>query len=173
MTNAEIYIRDGLFEFLEAKIEIAKTELKEQGHRVTGGTEKSFRAEIARTGTDSYIGVIFVKVSAVILNFGVTPARVPFGGASTGAKTSKYIQALLDWAVHVKPNLDEKERKSFVFAVAHKAKKEGHPTKGSFSFSKNGRRKEWIAFSVDLTNMDIRQYIDPQILFRHTISDFK
>jgi hypothetical protein len=171
MTHVETYVRNGLLLFLNEKIEIAREELRQQGHRVTGETERSFKAVVTKVGPYNYTGEIFVKTSAVILNFGVTAARVPYGGGR--AKTSLYIQALLNWAANVRPELDDKERKSFVFAVAAKAKKEGHPTRGSYAFSKNGRRKKWMDFSVDLTNIQIERFIDPSVLLQKIILDNK
>lgn len=167
MTQAQNYIIDGLTRFLDDKIEIAREELRQQGHRVTGETERSFKSEVLINDKLNYTGLIWVKTSAVILNFGVTPDRVPFG-AGRGGK-SRYIEALLDWAANVRSDLSEKERKSFVFAVARKAKKEGHPTRGSYAFSKNGRRKDWMAFSVELKGTDIEKYIAPSVLFKKLV----
>jgi hypothetical protein len=118
---------------------------------------------VTETSETSWQGVIYVLESAVILNYGVTANRVPFGGSGRGGK-SKYIQALLDWAANIKPNLSDKERKSFVFAVAKKAKKEGHPTNGSYAFTKNGRRKDWIKYSIEMNSDNIRDFLDPSVI---------
>jgi hypothetical protein len=163
LTNTDNYIRDGLQNYLNAIIETCKDELIEQGHKVTGKTESSFKGIVTKTGETSWQGVIYVLESAVILNYGVAASRVPFGGGGRGGK-SKYIQALLDWAANIKPNLSDKERKSFVFAVAKKAKKEGHPTIGSYAFTKNGRRKDWIEYSIEMNSDNIRDFLDPSVI---------
>lgn len=71
---------------------------------------------------------------AIHIDKGVKPSRVPYTEGS-GAKTSKYIDALVDWIKIIKPSLSEKERLGFAFGIARKAKKEGHTTRGSFKFS--------------------------------------
>lgn len=160
----EKYIERGLHRFCQHAIETAKSELSEQGHRVTGETERSFRYEINRTGAGSFSIVFSAKLSAIILNEGVPANRVPYSpsrrGQGRGGK-SKYIQALLEWAANVRPELSTKEQKSFVFAVAAKAKKEGHPTKGSFKFSKNNRRKDWVSFSFELDKNAVDDFVKP------------
>ena len=81
------------------------------------------------------------------MDTGVTAARVPYRRGA-GAGESKYIDALIRWIEVIKPGLGEAETKSFAFAIANKAKQEGHPTKGSFSFTQNGRRTEWVKFAI-------------------------
>jgi hypothetical protein len=171
LTNTQNYIRNGLQGYLDAIIKTCKDELIEQGHKVTGKTEASFKGVVTETSETSWQGVIYVLESAVILNYGVTANRVPFGGSGRGGK-SKYIQALLDWAANIKPNLSDKERKSFVFAVAKKAKKEGHPTNGSYAFSKNGRRKDWMEFSIGISQENLRDFLDPQEIYNILLRDY-
>jgi hypothetical protein len=172
MSQVDEYIIDALYDYLDALIEIAREELRQQGHRVTGETEKSFESRVIKISEGNYKGVISANLAAVILNFGVTPARVPYEQGS-GKKTSLYISALLDWAANVKPELDEKERKSFVFAVARKAKKEGHPTRGSFKFSKNSRRVGWFDFSIELEKDKLFEYVKPSEIYGRIVDDFQ
>jgi hypothetical protein len=170
MTNIETYIRNGLQNYLNAIIKTCKDELIEQGHKVTGKTEDSFVGIVLQTGANTWEGVIRVNESAVILNYGVSANRVPFGGGGRGGK-SKYIQGLLGWAANIKPNLSEKERKSFVFAVAKKASKEGHQTIGSYAFTKNGRRKDWIEFSIGISQENLRDFLDPNEIVVNLLRD--
>lgn len=172
MTKTESYIINGLTDYLEAIIKAAKAELIEQGHKVTGKTEASFQAVVTKTGENRYTGVIKVLESAVILNYGVAANRVPYGGGSRRGGKSKYIQALLDWAANIKPNLSDKERKSFVFAVAKKATREGHPTVGSFAFTRNGRRKDWIEFGIEINSDNIRDFLDPSVIYDNLVKDY-
>jgi len=84
----------------------------------------------------------------LIQNVGVSKGRIPFGGVSGNASTSRYIEELFNWAAVVKPSLTVQERRSFVFAVANTHKKEGMPSRGSFSYSSNGRRLSWVEFGM-------------------------
>mgnify|MGYP006348231797 CR=1 FL=1 len=156
-----IYFQTKILEYLNNIIKEAQSELRQQGHRVTGETEKSFKADVKVLGAYHFEGVILVKTSAIILNYGVSASKVPYSGGRGRGGTSKYIQALLNWAALVKPDLNDKERKSFVFAVAKKAKQEGHPTKGSYKYSSNGRRKDWIEYSIEINKDTIQKIIDP------------
>ena len=135
-------------DFLTAQI-IA--EIKAQGHVATGKLINSLETVIEQKGT-LLVGKILINDYSGILNAGVSPERVPYTPRS-GRKTSKYITALINWGRVVKPSLSEKELKSFAFAVAATAKKEGHPTRGSYAYSENGRRKSWAENSID-NNID-------------------
>ena len=140
-------IRSSMQMALDFLVEKIKEEIEGQGHRATGSLLDSIEAQIEET-PDGFIGRILINDYALILDRGVTANRVPFSSGS-GARTSKYIDALIDWIKIIKPSLAERERKSFAFAIARKAKKEGHPTRNSFTYSSNGRRKEWSRFSID------------------------
>lgn len=150
-------------QFAEKVIQNAKYELRQQGHYVTGKTENSFRYEIRWISANTIRCEIWANESAIILNHGVAAQKVPYF-PNSGRTKSKYIEALLLWAANIRPELSEKERKSFVFAVAKKAKKEGHPTRGSYRYSKNSRRKDWIKFGVDANIQDIMNELDFNIL---------
>lgn len=123
-------------------------ELTAQGHRASGKTFENLEIKITLT-SDGAIGQIIAPDYIAILDKGIKPDRVPYTPGS-GAKSSKYIQALIRWIGIVKPGLADFERKSFAFAIAMKAKKEGHPTRGSYAFSHNGRRTGW-ASAIDKT----------------------
>jgi len=126
-------------------------EITDQGHNASGSLIKSIETIIEDKGS-KLIGKILINDYSIYLDKGVRPEKVPYTRGS-GGKTSKYIDALISWSKIVKPALSEKERKSFAFAVATTAKKGGHPTKGSYAFSNNGRRKAWSEFSID-NNLD-------------------
>lgn len=129
-------------------VEAGKSELRAQGHRATGRLEKSFEVELDAGDLDRLIARIYVEDYGVIMDKGVTAGRIPFSQPGR-ARVSQYIEGLMRWARVVKPGLGEKERRGFVFAVAQTHKREGMPTRGSYSFSNNGRRKEWIKYGLE------------------------
>lgn len=144
-------IRQRFEQELEAIISDLRSEISEQGHVATGSLEKSFEAEITDSDSDGFLGTIFGNDYWRPLDTGVSPGKIPYtpGRKSGRGGTSKYIQALIEWAEVVRPELDDRERKSFVFAVATKQSQEGNPTRGSYSFSRNGERKNFVQITLD------------------------
>ena len=127
---------------LEFLVNRAKDELTAQGHVLTGKTVASLESRIQGAIESGLTAEILVDPHALILDAGVTPGRVPYSPGS-GAKSSKYIDALIQY-VQLRNGASLKEAKSIAFAIAATAKKEGHPTQGSFIYSQNGRRTGWI-----------------------------
>lgn len=138
--------------FLDALEQLAddgKAELFAQGHKATGRGIASVEAVITSDDLSRLTGAILANDYLVgPINEGVSASRVPFSGTGGGG-SSKYIDSLIRWAQVVKPGLSLKEARSFAFAVAQTAKQEGHPTNGSFAFSKNGRRTAWIENGIE------------------------
>jgi hypothetical protein len=64
----------------------------------------------------------------MILNYGVTPERIPFSPGS-GAKSSKYIDGLKAYA-KLRFSVNDKEAERIAFAIAYKQKKRGMPLDG-------------------------------------------
>lgn len=120
-----------------------RNELEQQGHKDTGKLIDSIEYEIL-SDTDTIKIVFTYLYYGDIVESGVRAAKIPFGG-STGAKTSKYIEALKNWA----KRKGFKKPLSAAFAIANKHKKEGMPTKNSYRFSSNGRRKYWRSFTLN------------------------
>lgn len=135
-----------------------KKELLAQGHNATGNLIDSIEVRIEQT-EEGYKGQIWINDYAFILNDGVKAERVPYKPGS-GAKTSKYISALEKWVGVIKPSLTDKERLSFAFAIAKTAKKEGHPTRGSYAYSSNGRRKSWAEYAIDKNQKKIEDLLE-------------
>ncbi len=106
--------------------------LVQTGQRNKGNLEKSLKVEIiegpimtARITMNDY---------GLILETGVEPSKVPFGGKR--GKFSLYLQGLMDaynWDLGT------------AIKVAKTAKLYGHPTPGSFALSKNGKRTSFIS----------------------------
>ena len=142
-------IRDRFEQELKAIIEDLRDEIRQQGHVATGSLEKSFEAEIKDSDNDGFLGVIFGNDYWEAVDTGVSASRIPYSPGKGRGGTSKYIQALIEWAAVVRPELSDKERKSFVFAVATVASREGNPTRGAYSFSRNGERKNFVQRTLD------------------------
>jgi len=152
MILAENILRSSLLKatnFLKRKIQ---DELRAQGHVATGRGVNDIDIVISPT-QDGFKTEIRMQDYLLIVDKGVPASRVPFGGRTGRGSTSRYIEALIEWIGIIRPSLAEAEARSFAFAIANKAKQEGHPTRGSFAFSSNGRRKEWARFAVD-QNLD-------------------
>jgi hypothetical protein len=128
-------------------VDAAKMEILQQGHKASGRLINSLSFEIDASRVNRLIAYIYAEDYGLIVDEGVKAARVPFGGGRGG--TSAYIEGLLNWVDYVRPGLQIKEKFSFVFAVANTHKKEGIPSRGSFSFSRNGRRRSWIKFGIE------------------------
>lgn len=138
-------------------------ELEQQGHRDTGKLIDSINYEILSDSKAVYITFSYLYYGDIV-NDGVKPNKIPFGN-STNATTSKYIEALKNWA----KRKGFKKPLSAAFAIANKHKKEGMPTKGSYAFSSNGRRKNWKTFTLEsylpksleiFANADLNQLIE-------------
>lgn len=95
-------------------------ELEQQGHKDTGALDKSIRYEITQTGNDIEIGFYYLEYGKD-LNDGVKPQNVNYK-----------LTDLAGWA----------QRKGITNlpALQKLHKKVGIPTRGSYKFSKNGRR---------------------------------
>ena len=120
-----------------------RKEIESQGHKDTGKLMDSIEYEILMDSDAVYITFTYLFYGE-ILNDGVKPKNIPFGN-STGATTSKYIEALKNWATRK----GMKKPLSAAFAIAKAHKKQGMPTRGSYAFSLNGRRKKWRSFTLE------------------------
>ena len=125
-------------------VEDLRRELKDQGHNMTGALSSSVAVTPLVAGdTISLIGT-FLKYGAP-LDTGVVKERVPYKPGS-GKKESDYIDGLIRFVKLRRIATNDAEAKSIAFAIATKHKEEGIPTKESFTFSKNGRRRNWVSF---------------------------
>ena len=127
---------------LDKIADAGRLELSAQGHKATGRGIASIEARVTGTA-DALRGQILANDYLIPVDTGVPRGRIPYSRGS-GARTSLYIQGLISWAGVVRPGLSEAERKSFAFAVANVHKQQGMPSRGSYAFSSNGRRKDWI-----------------------------
>lgn len=116
--------------------------LVRQGHKRTGKLLNSIEFVVVNNFRELGFD-IYMEHYGAIVDKGVKAERIPFTIGS-GAKKSKYIEALIRWAKTFSFIQSHKEAKSFAFAVAMKHKKEGMPTQGSFRFSETGERTDFF-----------------------------
>ena len=112
-------------------------ELIEQGHEATGKLINSFEQRVIEV-PNSIVIEILMNDYGIYVNEGRKPGgkKVP-------------INVLVDWIERKAIVNGDKEVKSLAFAIQQTIHKGGMPTKGSFKFSKNGRRKGFIDFVID------------------------
>jgi len=143
-------LRKNLEKLGDFLVEELAAELVAQGHRATGRLAGSVEAAVKEYREGISLEISYLEYGRYV-NDGVKAERVPFG-RKTGAKTSKYIEALIKW-VQIKGLATGLEAKGLAFGIARKHKKEGIPTRGSYAFSRNGRR-------VGFQNYILSQNID-------------
>ena len=149
-------IEENVEKALQYLIDRAHQELKDQGHRLTGNLERSFKFTIDGLKTDCVNGKILHADYGLTLDQGIKRSKVPFSRPSGRGGRSKYIEGLIDF--FRKRGKTLKEAKSFAFATAMKAKQRtGHPTRPYFAgrtHSSNGRRTGWTKIAYSKTNID-------------------
>lgn len=151
-------------EVAEIVLEAVKNEFKEQGHNMTGELMNSLKYKIKIEANKAIIEYSLYNYG-MVLNYGVTPDRVPYSQGS-GAKTSKFIDGLKRF-VKLRIGKTGKEGESIAFAIARKMKKEGMPTNNSKTYSKNGRRLNWIGEGINEANPKVLEVINrymPEII---------
>lgn len=135
---------------IKAIVEDLQKEIRDQGHAASGSLADTIRYEITQDESDGFLAIVYANEYWQFVDQGVSADRIPYDPTvRTGKSTSKYIQALIDWAALVRPELDEKERKSFAFAVAATHADEGNPTRGSYRFSNNGERLDFVGRVIE------------------------
>ena len=112
-------------------------ELIEQGHQASGNLVNSFEQRVIEV-PNSIVLEILMDEYGIYVN----------EGRKTGGKKVP-INVLVDWIERKAIVNGDKEVKSLAFAIQQTIHKEGIPTKGSFKFSNNGRRKGFIDFVID------------------------
>lgn len=132
-----------------------RDELRDQGHNLTGRLSNSVAADATEDADGWDIDFSHEKYG-VYLDFGVRPDRIPYSPGS-GARYSKYIQALKDWVLARGIKTNDRAALRVAFAIARVQKREGMPTRGSFRFSSNGRRKGWVQYPASSKENDIQQ----------------
>jgi len=114
-----------------------------QGHYMSGKIieEAEF---VTETVANTLRMDLYMYGYGAIIETGTPASKIPYSGRSGSGGTSKYIQALIGY-VEKRMNIsDLKKAKSIAFAIAETQKKEGMPTRGSFSYTTTGKRTGWI-----------------------------
>ena len=124
-----------------------------QGHNLTGKLIASIEDKVTLTVTGAKVQVLIVDYG-VIINNGTPASRIPYTPGGGRGGTSKYIQGLQNFA-RLRMGLNAREALSVAFAIAKKQSKEGMPTKGSFRFSKNGKRIGAIEDTLEIIDNKI------------------
>jgi len=129
-----------------------------QGHKLTSGLINSIEYQVRAQVTSAEIDFLMFDYG-VILDKGVSAARIPYSPGS-GAKTSKYIDGLKQYARLRMGAATEKEAERIAFAIARKHKKEGMPTKASFVYSQTGKRTGAIDAALEDSNAEVTRLIN-------------
>jgi len=126
-------------------------ELIEQGHKATGNLVNSFEQRVIELPNSIVIEILMDE-------YGI---YVNEGRKSGGKKVP--INVLVDWIEKRAIASGDKEVKSLAFAIQQTIHKEGMPTKGSFKFSNNGRRKGFIDFVIDNELDEVYNELEQQV----------
>lgn len=124
-------------------------ELEGQGHRATGDLIRSVIST-----TQVYLDTIEASISNLsygkTVNDGIPASKIPRYGAEYG----NLLYALVKWIRIKKLAFGADKAYRFAQNIIKKAQIEGIPTKGSYKFSKNGRRTGWIDYVVANYELD-------------------
>ncbi len=123
---------------VDAFIDEVKKELESQGHVNTGKLRDSIRREVERFPNLIQL-TVFMADYGFAIDGGIKPSNIPYSENRGNGGRSAYIEGLKDY--FISKGLQEKEALGAAFGTANKHKLEGMPTKASFRFSSNGKRK--------------------------------
>lgn len=120
-----------------------REEFVQQGHNLSGDFGRSLEYTVRETAAGLVISFLGNDYGEYVNRF-LPAQKVPYtpGGPKRGGK-SQYIQGLIRY-VERRMALRGKEAVSVAFAIARKHAKEGRPTRGSYRFSRNGRRFAFV-----------------------------
>ena len=126
-------------------------ELLGQGHKATGNLINSFEQRVIELPNSIVIEILMDEYGIYVND-----------GRKTGGKKVP-INVLVEWIERKAIVNGDKEVKSLAFAIQNTIHKEGLPTKGSFKFSNNGRRKGFIDFVIDNELDDVYNELEKQV----------
>ena len=114
-----------------------------QGHKMTGAFEESLELLTDDKGV-SCIGNTY----GIYVNVGVKPSEIkhPFARARIEGLTS---------FVEYRMGLSGKEAVGVAFAIARTHKEEGMPTRGSYQYSDNGKRTDFVDDAIEQAEPEI------------------
>lgn len=114
-----------------------QAELIGQGHNATGSLVNSFKSRSILLPNSLVIEIAMNRYGGAVDK-----------GRKAGTKKIP-LEALMEWIEDRAIASGDTEKKNIAFAIQQKIFQEGSPTKGSFKFSPNGRRKGFIDFVID------------------------
>ncbi len=126
-------------------------ELIQQGHEASGNLVNSFEQRVIEVPNSIVIEILMDEYGIYVNE-----------GRKTGGKKVP-INVLVDWIERKAIVNGDKEVKSLAFAIQQTIHKEGIPTKGSFKFSNNGRRKGFIDFVIDNELDEVYNELEQQV----------
>ena len=126
-------------------------ELIEQGHQASGNLVNSFEQRVIEVPNSIVIEILMDEYGIYVNE-----------GRKTGGKKVP-INVLVDWIERKAIVNGDKEVKSLAFAIQQTIHKEGIPTKGSFKFSNNGRRKGFIDFVINNELDEVYNELEQQV----------
>ena len=126
-------------------------ELLGQGHKATGNLINSFEQRVIELPNSIVIEILMDEYGIYVNE-----------GRKTGGKKVP-ISVLVEWIERKAIASGDKDVKSLAFAIKNTIHKEGIPTKGSFKFSNNGRRKGFIDFVIDNELDDVYNELEKQV----------
>ena len=126
-------------------------ELLGQGHKASGDLINSFEQRVIELPNSIVIEILMNEYGIYVNE-----------GRKTGGKKVP-ISVLVEWIERKAIASGDKDVKSMAFAIQNTIHKEGIPTKGSFKFSNNGRRKGFIDFVIDNELDDVYNELEQQV----------
>ena len=126
-------------------------ELLGQGHKATGDLINSFDQRVIELPNSIVIEILMNEYGIYVNE-----------GRKKGAKKVP-ISVLVEWIERKAIASGDKDVKSMAFAIQNTIHKEGIPTKGSFKFSNNGRRKGFIDFVIDNELDEVYNELEQQV----------
>ena len=126
-------------------------ELLGQGHKATGNLINSFEQRVIELPNSIVIEILMDEYGIYVNE-----------GRKTGGKKVP-ISVLVEWIERKAIASGDKDVKSLAFAIQNTIHKEGIPTKGSFKFSNNGRRKGFIDFVIDNELDDVYNELEKEV----------
>lgn len=135
-----------------------KNTLKAQGHSLTGDLENSLNGVVAPVA-NGFRMMFYYEQYGTAVDSGVKKEKIPYNPGS-GAKTSKYIEGLIEYAKKRFNISGDKEAKRAAFAIATKHKEDGMSTIKSKEHSSTGKRNNWVDNTLEGIDAELTKKIN-------------
>lgn len=160
-------LKDNLEKIGDLMVKELAKELIGQGHKATGNLINSIEYAVETKINELSLEVEYLSYGLIVED-GVKAAKVPYKRGS-GAKSSQYIDGLIQWVKTKGMATEDAAAKSIAFAIANTHKKDTHdgygiPSAGSFKYSNNGRRLRFQSFVLEQNISKIEQMLNDNIV---------